>query len=80
MNPKTPKPTRMPMAHEINSSRLRGGCFSTGGECSALLLSGFIHLPRAACETGVPGSELNRSGRTQGDRSSPRNGGYALPA
>ncbi len=60
--------------HETNSSKLRVGRPATGDEGNALLLSSFMHLPRAAS------AELNRSGRTQGDGSSPRNGGYALPA
>ena len=56
------------MMHVINSSRLRLGGSSGVEEGNALSLS--ICMRR----------RLNRSGRTQGDGSSPRNCGYALPA
>ncbi len=67
--------------HETNSSKLRVGRPSAGEEGNALLLAVFMHLPRAAsAKPARLEGGLNRSGRTQGDGSSPRNGGYALPA
>jgi len=60
--------------HATNSSKLRVGGSVAGEEGNALLLAVIMYLPRA------PSAELNRWGRTQGDGSSPRNCGYALPA
>ena len=60
--------------HATNSSKLRVGGSAAAEEGNALLLAVIMYLPRAAA------AELNRWGRTQGDGSSPRNGGYALPA